>query len=104
MIPVSWDDIVRPGQLDRWYREKQMLALGLQRPGVAGPTVDVLIQPSVPFDRLHANSEAREVGGVTIRVASIDDLIALKSGTGRAIDASDVQALETLKKMRGEPR
>jgi hypothetical protein len=103
LIPVSWDDVVRPGQLDRWYRDKGMLALGLQRPGVPGPTVDVLVRPTVPFEQLYANSEARDVGGVAIRVASIDDLIALKTGTGRAIDAADVQALERLKTMRGEP-
>ena len=93
----------RPGQLERWYREKHMLALGMQRPGVPGPTVDVLVRPPVPFERLYANSEARDVAGVAIRVASIDDLIELKTGTGRAIDASDVDALQSLKRMRKIP-
>jgi hypothetical protein len=48
------------------------LALGLQRPGIPGPAVDALVRPTVPFDQLHTNSEARDVGGVAIRIASID--------------------------------
>jgi hypothetical protein len=54
----------------------------------------------VPFETLFANGSVRDLSGVPVRVASIDDLIALKTGTGRALDASDIEALLKLKQMR----
>jgi hypothetical protein len=102
IAPVSWDDVARPGQLDRWYREKHMLALGLRMTVGFSPSVDLLIQPLVPFETLHANSESRDLQGIEIRMATITDLIALKTGTGRAIDAADIEALQTLKRLRAE--
>ena len=103
IAPVDWDDVLRPGQLDQWYREKHMLALGLRKVTDMVPNVDVLTRPSVPFETLFANGSVRDLAGVPVRVASIDDLIALKTGTGRALDASDVEALLKLKQMRSAP-
>ena len=101
IAPVSWDEIVTPGQLERWYREKHMLALGLRKSGGIGPSVDVLTRTSVPFESLYRNSEAKVLAGVRVPIASIDDLIAMKTGTGRELDASDVKALESLRRIRG---
>jgi hypothetical protein len=100
IAPVSWEEILRPGQLERWYREKHMLALGLCKTDGFAPTVDILIQPLVSFETLQHHSETKDISGTRVSIASIDDLIALKTGTGRAIDASDILALETLKQIR----
>ena len=104
IAPVSWDEFVRPGQLDRWYREKRMLALGLRKTDGFSPSVGLLTQPLVPFETLHANSEIKDLSGVDIRIATIDDLIALKTGTGRAIDSADIEAMQMLKRIRAGPQ
>ena len=65
IAPVSWDDVMRPGQLERWHREKHMLALGLRKIEGFAPTVDILIKPLVPFETLQQNGET----GCVARVA-----------------------------------
>ena len=104
VAPVGWDEVLRPGQLERWYDEKHMLALGVRKTGGFDPTVDVLTRTSVPFDSLYANRIVKMMDGMPVSIVSIDDLIALKTGTGRKIDASDVQALKTLKKIQSEQK
>jgi len=42
--------------------------------------------------------------GVTVPVASIEDLITMKSGTGRAKDASDIAALRALRTQEGSDK
>ena len=100
VAPVSWDDVVTPGQLARWRAEKHMLVLGLQKATGLAPTVDVLTSLAVPFDTLKRNSITKDLDGIEVPVASIGDLIALKRDTGRAIDVADIDALEKLKRVR----
>jgi Nucleotidyltransferase of unknown function (DUF6036) len=102
VAPVSWDEIVKPGQLARWRTEKHMLALGLQKTSGLAPTVDVLTALSIPFDALKRSSITKDLAGLAVYVAGIDDLIALKRDTGRAIDIADIEALEKLKRVRAE--
>jgi len=100
VAPVSWDEIAAPGQLERWRTEKHMLVLGLQKVTGLAPTVDVLTALAVPFDALKRNSVTKDLAGLAVPVAGIDDLIALKRDTGRAIDAADIEALEKLKRVK----
>jgi hypothetical protein len=97
IIPVTWEQILAPGQLERWYIEKQLIALGLQKRTGFAPTVDLLTHIPIDFERLHANRVVKDLGGIHISVASVDDLIDLKRDTGRKIDASDIEALELVK-------
>lgn len=82
-------------------RRKVQLAVRLRKEQGLAPTADILTRLSVPFETLLANSEVKDLAGVRVPLASIDDLIALKTGTGRAIDASDIEALGLLQRMRG---
>lgn len=102
-IPAGWDDVVRPGQLDRWHDEKRMLALSLRKREGIAPSVDILTRPPVPFEQLFANRIVKDIAGVLVSLAGIDDLIALKRVAGRKIDLSDVEALELLKRMQARP-
>ena len=58
---------------------------------------DVLVRPLVPFEVLKRNAVNKLAGRLTIPVAGIDDLIALKTGTGRSKDALDIEELRKLK-------
>ena len=88
-----------PDTLRRWRRDKNMVAFGLRPGSGAGPTVDCLIDPVVPFATLAENAVAKSIGELRIPIASIDDLIALKRAAGRAIDMADIEALTRLKQL-----
>jgi predicted nucleotidyltransferase len=52
------------------------------------------------YDQVLAQSEARTIAGLTIRVLSLDGLIAAKKAAGRAKDKLQLEELERLKKLR----
>jgi Nucleotidyl transferase AbiEii toxin, Type IV TA system len=99
VAPVKIDEARDPETLRRWRRDKNMVAFGLRPAKGAGPTVDFLIEPVVPFATLAGNALAKAIGEITIPIASIDDLIALKRAAGRAIDLADIEALGRLRQL-----
>ena len=95
-LPVPIEALQDSVQIDTWYREKHMLAFTLREAEPAGLVVDVLVRPLVPFEELRAAASHRPFGKASIPVASIRHLIALKTGTGRSIDAQDIEQLTRL--------
>jgi hypothetical protein len=63
--------------------------------------VDVLVKPVVPFEEAWARRVQRAVESVAIPIAAIEDIIRLKTGTGRQKDEADIKALRQL--LRLEP-
>jgi predicted nucleotidyltransferase len=55
----------------------------------------------VDFDGVLERSLCTEIEGVETRVASLDDLIAMKRAAGRPKDMQDLEALERLRDRRG---
>ena len=70
---------------------------------VAGD-LDVLRSPSgAPrYDVLRAHADRYDVGGFEVRVASVEDLIAMKTAAGRPKDLGDIEELETILRLRSE--
>lgn len=97
VLPVSMNDFADPATLQRWIDEKHMLAFALRPKESSAPTVDILVRPKVAFDAAWVRHVEKNLGDIRIHLAHIDDLIALKTGTGRQRDVADVAALERLK-------
>ena len=97
VLPISIDALRDPALIDQWHREKGMLSFALREPDLMATVIDVLVRPLVPFEVLKRNAVNKLAGRLTIPVAGIDDLIALKTGTGRSKDAVDVEELRKLK-------
>ena len=70
-----------------------------------GP-LDVLAEPdgSGGYARLRANAIDATVSGVTVKVAGLDDLIAMKKAAGRPKDRVYVEELEVIRRLRREGR
>ncbi|WP_126445796.1 nucleotidyl transferase AbiEii/AbiGii toxin family protein [Sulfuricystis multivorans] len=99
-IPVPLDVLRDAAQIDIWHREKGMLAFSLRESQPGGKVVDILVRPSVPFDRLMRNAIVGELPGGKVLIASIEDLLELKRNANRPRDWFDIEALEKIR--RGE--
>ena len=65
--------------------------------------LDVMVQPdgSKGYDQLLAGSIEAVVGGTAVRIAGLDDLIAMKKAAGRPKDRIYVEELEAIKRLGG---
>ena len=100
VIPVPIDALKDAGQIDRWHREKGMLAFALREPSVAGSVIDVLVRPEISYERLAADAVDGDLFGRKVKIASIEHLLEMKRVANRPKDMLDVAALEKIK--RGE--
>lgn len=66
--------------------------------------VDFIVRlPGVDsFDGLFERSSEEDIGGVRLRVASLDDLIVMKSLANRDRDRDDLNQLHAIKRLRAE--
>lgn len=100
VVPATLEQLCDADTLGRWITEKHMLAFALRPAEDTAPTVDILVKPVVDFDEAYPRRYLVEAQGVTISVAAAEDLITLKSGTGRDIDKADIRALRRLYELR----
>jgi predicted nucleotidyltransferase len=65
--------------------------------------LDVMVQPdgSKGYDQLRAGSIEAVVEGAAVRVAGLDDLIAMKKAAGRPKDRVHVEELQAIKRLSG---
>ena len=99
VVPVKLEDFADASKVRGWVEDKGMLAFALRSSDPATPTVDILVKPVVSFDEAWARRVLRTVEGVGIPIASIEDIIRLKTGTGRQKDEADIKALRQLLRM-----
>lgn len=99
VMPVKLEDLADAAKVNEWIEKKGMLAFALRSSDPATPTVDILVKPVVPFEDAWARRVQRSVEGIAIFIAAIEDIIRLKTGTGRQKDEADIQALRQLLRM-----
>jgi len=101
VMPVRLEELADAAKVRSWIDEKGMLAFALRSSDPATPTVGILVKPVVPFEDAWSRRVERTVEGIGIAIAAIEDIIRLKTGTGRQKDEADIKALRQL--MRLEP-
>lgn len=99
ILPVPLVALCDEAQINEWIRTKRLLAFSPHSPTGTLPTVDILVRPKVPFEKMRRGCIEKDLNGVTVCFASVDDLIALKKGTGRKQDASDIKALQLVRRL-----
>ena len=96
--PVKAEGLADPRQREEWVREKGMKAFSFHDPGLTLPEVNLLLTLPFDFEEAWGRRRIERDGDLEIPLVSLEDLIALKRGTGRAQDQSDIVALEQLRR------
>ena len=91
--PVTVNQLADPGERERLRNEKNMVAFSLRPPVASDPTVDLLLETVWDFDAAWERRVVRNVGEVSVNIASIGDLITMKLAIGRPQDLADVEYL-----------
>ena len=63
-------------------------------------TMDVFLANEHDFNKLYKNSERKKDKKISIRVASLHDIAAMKKSSGRPIDLSDLDLIKELMKYK----
>ena len=95
-IPVPIESLANPDLIEQWHREKGMLAFCLRTADTVPLVLDVLVKPVVPYKNLRQQATLLDIGELQIAVASIEHLIAMKTGTGRSKDQIDIEELRKI--------
>lgn len=69
--------------------------------------IDLLVKPdgASPYSTLRRRADIMELGGHGVRIASIEDMLAMKRAAGRPLDVVDVESLEAARRrLRGRPK
>ena len=100
--PVDPADFANARIRESWLHDKGMQVFSLFHPDNPVLSVDVFTHHPIEFERLYDRSESCDVGDVSVRVASIPDLIFLKRLADRPRDRDDIEKLEAIARLKGE--
>ncbi len=98
-FPIQMEQLADIATVQTWIDDRNLRALTYQDSENPLRQVDLLVATSVPYDEIERDAETMQSGDLEIRVASIDVLIRMKTGTGRAQDASDIDALRRVQEL-----
>lgn len=95
-LPVPASAFADPATRSRWVAERNLMVFTLTEPG-GMLEVDLFARSPLPFDALWSQALTVLVGETEVRIAALDDLIAMKRDAGRPQDLADITALEALR-------
>ena len=92
-VPLDLDELGDEKKALQFIREKNLLAYTFFNAQEPLYSVDIIVGPSLQFDRYREHRIVVDVWGMQLPVISIDDLIGLKKESDREKDALDVATL-----------
>lgn len=93
LAPVDPIALADPEQRQQWQTTRNMRVFSFWDSSNARPTVDVMLEPMIPFEDLWAEATPVKIGDHELRVASIEHLILMKEAAGRTQDLADIERL-----------
>jgi len=101
-LPVNPDDLHDKDIRESWIKEKILIAFTYYHPAEHYKVVDIVISHPVDFDSAYKNRTEKCVKDFKINLISIDDLITMKTFSGRNQDLSDIELLKKLRIFMGD--
>ena len=100
-LPLLLEDLAPLSKRKELEEERNLRAVTFTDPSNPLREVDVLVAPSLDPDGICARAVAKGVAPLIVRVATIDDLIAMKRLASRQQDLADIAHLERIRKQEG---
>lgn len=100
--PVAAEGFADPATRRSWVEEKDLKVFTLWSPRFPGTDVDLFVEEPAPFDEMLARGKALRLGELSVVIGSIEDIIAMKRRSPRAIDSEDIAALERIRRLAEE--
>jgi hypothetical protein len=94
--PVTAESFADHATRRAWIEDKGMRVFSLWDPAQPLREVEVFVESPISFEELWARSELVALSSLSVRIASIPDLIHLKSLAGRDEDRQDIEALRKI--------
>ena len=85
-----------------WVDQKGMRVFSLYDPSNPMLEVDLFAEHPIDFEELWLRSETITLARISVRIASLGDLIRLKRLAARPQDLADIEALELILRRRGD--
>ncbi len=90
-LPVSADDVFN--FREEYIEQRNLIAWSFTNPDNPLEIVDIIINE----DAKQLKSVGKTFNGIKVKIVAIDDLIKMKTKSGRKQDVEDIKALEKLK-------
>ena len=97
-LPLVLEDLATLERRRELEDERNLLAVTFTDPSNPLREVDVLVAPSLDPDGVCARAVTKRTESLVVRVAHIDDLLAMKRAAARPQDLADVAHLERLRR------
>jgi hypothetical protein len=101
-LPVNPESLADPAEVKDWIEHRNMKAFSFIHGESAYKVVDIVLVHPLDFEKAFEHRTVKSVQGVEFNLASIDDLIASKSFSGRPQDLSDIALLHKAKRYQEE--
>ena len=98
--PVRAADFADVHIRESWLHDKGMQVFSLFHPDNPMLSVDVFTSHPIEFEMLFGRSDVCDIGDVSVRIASLSDLIHLKRLAGRPRDRDDIEKLEQIARLK----
>jgi hypothetical protein len=99
-VPVNPAEFISEKNREEWIKQKGAVVFTFIHQKQPYRHIDIFLNNPIDFGEAFSRKETMRIGGIMINVASIDDLIKMKSCTQRPRDIEDKVHLEKIKEMK----
>ena len=99
-VPVNPNDILSDEKREEWIKKKGAVVFTFIDLNQPFKHVDIFLSNPIDFEKAYSRKELLTIGGVKVSIVSIDDLIKMKSLSGRPRDMEDIHHLERIRALK----